>query len=267
VAKLSISKAWDETRSIVARDRGLLFTVALALFVLPGVISDLVTPDAPASGFPPVGYWTAVTVVALLIALVGQLAIIRLGIGSRATVGEAIGDAARRAPAYFIATLIWVLPFLLIGAALLGLVAKEPENPPPSAALALILLVGVMLFFAIRMMMTAPVATAEAAGPVAILKRSWELTRGNWLRLFGFFLLFLLAAGIVVAAVGAVLGIIVELALGGSEPMTVGALVLSLITQIAGAAVSVLLMLMIARCYVQLAGRGEAEVGVPTSGT
>ena len=64
MAKLSISKAWDETRSIVARDRGLLFTVALALFVLPGVISDLVTPDAPASGFPPVGYWTAVTVVA-----------------------------------------------------------------------------------------------------------------------------------------------------------------------------------------------------------
>ena len=52
-----------------------------------------------------------VAVIALIIALVGQLAIIRLAIGSRLTVGEAIGHGARRVPAYLAATLIWVLPF------------------------------------------------------------------------------------------------------------------------------------------------------------
>ncbi len=267
MAKLSVSKAWDETRGIIARDGGLLMTIALALFVLPGVISDLVTPEAPPGQFPPVGYWTAITLVALLIALVGQLAVIRLATGSRVTVGEAIGDGARRAPAYFAASLMWLLPFLIAGALLLGMVSRNPEDVPPATAIALILLVCVLLYFAIRMLMTSAVASAESANPVAIVKRSWELTRGNWLRLFGFFLVFLFGAIIVVAAVGSIIGIFARLVLGGVEPMTVGALVVALVSQIVSAAMSVLLMLMIARIYVQLAGRGEAEAGVPTSGT
>jgi uncharacterized membrane protein YjgN (DUF898 family) len=123
-----------------------------------------------------------------------------------------------------------------------------------------------MLFFAIRMMMTSAVASAESANPLAIIKRSWDLTRGNWLRLFGFFLLFLVAALVVVSAVGAVIGVVSELLLGGAEPMTVGALIVALVTQLVSAAVSVLLMLMIARIYVQLAGDRSAEAGVPTSG-
>jgi hypothetical protein len=265
--KLSISKAWDEARAIIARDGSLLMTIALALFVLPGVISETVTPDAPVGEFPPVGYWTVVTVIALLIALVGQLAVIRLGTGSRATVGEAIGDGARRAPAYLAASLIWLLPFLLIGAVLLGLVARDPENPSGPAVIGLLLLVCVMLYFAIRMLMTSAVASTESANPLAIIRRSWELTRGHWLRLLGFFLVFLLGALFVVVAVGQIVGIIAELALGGTEPMTLGGLLTSLITQIVSAAVSVLLMLMIARIYVQLAGERSVEASVPHSGT
>ena len=267
VDKLSISQAWDEVRAIIARDGSLLMTIALALFVLPGAISETVTPDAPVGEFPPVGYWTVVTVIALLIALVGQLAVIRLGTGSRATVGEAIGDGARRAPAYLAASLIWLLPFLLIGAALLGIVARDPENPSGPAVIGLLLLVCVMLYFAIRMLMTSAVASTESSNPLAIIRRSWELTRGNWLRLLGFFLVFLIAALLVVVAVGQIVGIVAELALGGTEPMTVGGLLTSLVTQIVGAAVSVLLMLMIARIYVQLAGVRPAEASVPHSGT
>jgi ABC-type Fe3+ transport system permease subunit len=265
--KLSISKAWDEVRGIIARDGGLLMTIALALFVLPGVISELVTPEAPANEFPPMGYWTILTVLALLIALVGQLAVIRLGTGSRATVGEAIRDGALRAPGYFAASLMWLLPFLLIGAALLGIVARDPQNVSVGAALGLLLLICVMLYFAIRMLMTSAVASTETSNPLAIIRRSWNLTRGHWLRLLGFFLIFLIGAFIVVAAVGAIVGIIAELALGGNEPMTVGALFVSLITQIVSAAVSVLLMLMVARIYVQLAGDRSAEATVPHSGT
>ncbi len=267
VKKLSISRAWDETRGIIARDGGLLMTIALALFVLPGVISDLVTPEAASGAFPPVGYWTIVTIIALLIALVGQLAVIRLGTGSRATVGEAIGEGASRTPAYFAATVLWVLPFVIVGAALLALIGRNPENVSAPIAIALVLIISAMLYLAMRMLMTSAVATAESANPVAIVRRSWELTRGHWLRLFGFFLMFLIGALVVVAAVDSVTGIIAELALGGAEPMTVGALLVALASQIVGAAVSVLLMLMIARIYVQLSGAGAAEAGVPTSGT
>jgi len=267
VVKLSISKAWDEARGIIARNGGLLMTIALALFVLPGVIAELVTPEAPSGEFPPFGYWTILSIIALLIALVGQLAVIRLGTGSRATVGEAIGDGVRRAPAYLAASLIWLLPFLLIGAGLLGVVARNPENPSAPAVIGVLLLVCVMLYFAMRMLMTSAVASAESANPLAIVRRSWDLTRGHWLRLLGFFLMFLFAAIVVVAAVGAIVGILAEVALGGAEPMTVGALLVALITQIVGAAVSVLLMLMIARIYVQLAGEQSAEASVPHSGT
>ena len=267
MAKLSISKAWDETRAIMARDGGLLITIALAMFVLPGVIAEMVTPEVPKGEFPPLGYWTAVTIVALLIALVGQLAVIRLGTGSRATVGEAIADGARRAPGYFLASLIWLLPFLLVGAVLLGLIGRDPENVSPTTAIALLLLVGVMLYFAIRMLMTSAVASTESANPLAIVRRSWDLTRGHWLRLFGFFLVFLFGAIVVVTAVGSIIGIIAEVALGGDEPMTVGALLVSLVTQMVSAAVSVLLMLMIARIYVQLAGDRSAEATVPTTGS
>jgi hypothetical protein len=267
VNKLSISKAWDEARETLGRNTSLLTTVALALFVLPGVVSEIFTPPAPPGELPKLGSWTIITVIALLIALVGQLAVIRLAIGSRLTVGEVIGHGARRAPAYLAATLIWIMPFLLLGALLFGMVARNPQAPPPAAAVALLVLGCVMLFFAIRMLMTSPVASAEAAGPVAIIKRSWEMTRGNWWRLFAFFMLFVIAVVVSVTAVGAVAGVVAELVLGGVEPLTVGALFVALVTQLVSAAVSVVLMVMLARIYVQLAGAGAAEASVPTTGS
>ena len=41
MAKLSISQAWDETRLILARDGKLIAAVALALFVLPGIVLNV----------------------------------------------------------------------------------------------------------------------------------------------------------------------------------------------------------------------------------
>lgn len=267
MAKLSISKAWDETKAVVARDGGLLTTVALALFVLPGVISDVATPAAPSGLLPDFGYWTILTAIALVIALAGQLAVIRLAIGSRLTVGEAISHGVRRVPAYLAATLIWVVPFAIVAGALIRGSGAEARTPSPGVALVTLLLVCVMLFIAVRMLMSSAVASAEPAGPLAIVRRSWELTGGHWLRLFAFFVLFVFAAAIAVVAVSAVCGVIAQMVFGGIERLTVGGLFVALITQIVSGAVSVLLMVMIARIYVQLTGAGAAEVGVPTSGS
>lgn len=267
MAKLSISRAWDEARGTLSTNASLLSTIGLAMFVLPGVIGELMTPAAPEGQLPPLGAWTIVTVIVVLIALVGQLAVIRLTIGSRSTVGEAIGHAARRAPVYFAATLIWVLPFLLVGAVLIGMLARNPTSPPPAAILALLLLACVMLFFAIRMLMTSAVASAETHGPVGIIRRSWELTAGNFWRLLAFFILLVVTLLVAAIAIGSIAGVIAALLLGGNEPMSVGALFIALVTQLVSAAVSVVLMVMLARIYVQLAGDGAAEASVPTSGT
>lgn len=267
MAKLSISRAWDEARETLAPNAGLLTTIALAMFVLPGVVSDLVTPDAPPGQLPPLGNWAIVAVIAIVIALIGQLAVIRLAIGSRLTVGEAIGHGARRAPYYFAATVIWILPFLLVGAVLFGMIARDPTNASPGAIIGVLVLACIMLFFAIRMLMTSPVASAESLGPVGIIKRSWQLTAGNAWRLLGFFLLFIIVLVVAAMAVGAIAGVIAEVVLGGTQGMSLGALFVSIVTQLVSAAVSVVLMVMLARIYVQLAGAGAAEASVPTSGT
>ncbi len=264
MAKLSISKAWDETKAIIARHGGLLATVALALLVLPGIVSDLVTPEAQQGQFPPIGPWMIVTAVAVLIGLVGQLAIIWLAMGSGATVGEAIRHGLRRAPSYIAATLIWALPFGLVVYALMKQIT--PEDPSPGAALGLLILLPVLIFFVVRLILSAPVAAAEEIGPIEIIKRSWRLSAGSWWRLFGFFAVFIVAALIVLAAVGIVVGIFTRLVFGQIEPMSVGALVVAIVTQLAGAALTVVFVVMLARIYVQLAGDRSAEASVPTSG-
>lgn len=264
MAKLSISTAWDETRAIIARHGGLLATVALALLVLPGVVSELVSPETPQGQFPPFGSWMIVAAVAVIIGLVGQLAIIWLAMGSGASVGEAIRHGLRRAPSYIAATLIWVFPFgLAIYALMKGI---TPDDPSPAAGLGLLVLLPVMIFFVIRMILTAPVAAAEDIGPIGIIKRSWQLTGGSWWRLFGFFAVLVVAALVVLAAVGAVVGVLTRLAFGELEPLSVGALVVAIVNQLAGAALTVVFIVMLARIYVQLTGDRSAEASVPTSG-
>uniref|UniRef100_UPI00286C3AF2 glycerophosphoryl diester phosphodiesterase membrane domain-containing protein n=1 Tax=Sphingomonas sp. TaxID=28214 RepID=UPI00286C3AF2 len=149
---------------------------------------------------------------------------------------------------------------------LAGKVAGPAASASPMASVVLILLCGVALWFAVRMLMTSPVASAEAVGPVEILRRIWQLTRGHWLRLFGFFVMVLIGAVVAIAAVSAIGGILAQLVFGGVEPLTVGALLVALLIQLVSAAVSVILMVMLARIYVQLGGEGAA-VKVPNSGT
>ncbi len=265
MAQLSISRAWDETRTALARDGRLFVAIAAALLVVRGVAAQLTMPPARADLLPPLGPWTAVTAVALLIALVGQLALIRLASGARLTVGEAISHGARRAPVYVIASLIWLAPFGL----LFLLFAPQVQEPTPSApaAVGVLALAVVLLFFAVRMILSSAIATNENDGPVAILKRSWALTRGHWWRLFATLLLLMIVAVVLVMAENAVIGVAAQLLLGGSEPWTVGALLIALVDQVTQAAVSVVFAVLLARIYVQLSGEAAPVTAVPNSGS
>jgi hypothetical protein len=235
--------------------------------VLPGLIADLFMPQVPQGELPSGGAWVVPLIISFLIALVGQLAIIRIAVGAQTTVKGAISHSVARAPVYIAATILWMLPLLLVGGVISA--AASGEQPSPGTAgtvllLSLILLVGGLFLF-VRMLMCGPVASNEKVGPIAVLRRSWELTRGNWLRLFGFFLLFTIAAIIVLMFVGIVAGLIGRLISEDLQPMTVGALITSLISQVAGAVISVIFSVMLARIYVQLAGTAEPEVSVPAS--
>jgi len=262
-AKLSLSRAWDETRDVLRRDGRLIAIVALALLVFPGTVQSVVTPAAPPGELPAPGWWLAVALVALVIGVIGQLALVRLALGPSTSVGEAIAHGARRAPSYLGAFLMWILPL----AVLLVTLLRAMKGPPPSApaALGFLVVLIVMAFLAVRLILAVGVASAESAGPVRILQRSWQLTAGNWWRLFAFLLLVVIAAVCVMIAVGAIVGLLAAIVLGPPRPMTLSGLITIFFSQLAVGAVSAAFIVMVARLYAQLSGLGTASV--PNSGT
>lgn len=273
MANLSISTAWDETRDLLARNGKLMSAVAAAMVLLPQVVVGVATGQGTDAAEPGLT-GSILMLIAALIGIVGQLAIARLALGAKVSVGEAISHGLRRAPAFIGALLLIIIAivlFFIVAAAILiglGAVDGTVTQPAPRDVVIILLVVFIpLLFIAVRLMPTVPVATAEAQGPVGILKRSWSLTRGHFWRLLGFIIMFLIAALIVAMAVGAVGGAISALLFGSSEPFTLGALLIALLMGLLQAALVLVYVVMIARIYAQLVGDGGVEASVPTTGT
>jgi hypothetical protein len=266
MSKLSISRAWDETRAVLASDGKLIGTVALAMFVLPGLILNVAMPQArSASEMPAPGLWIVLGLIAVVISLIGQLAMIRLALGPHVSVGEAIAHGGRRFLPYFASVLLWMVPFLLVGGVLIAVVGKDPEHPSGAAAIGLLVLTVLGIYLAIKFILTSAVASAEPIGPIAILQRSWKLTLGNWWRLFAFLLMFAVGAVILIIAVASVAGLLAKMLLGDVTPLSLGGLLVSIVGQLVSGGISVILFVMLARIYAQIPSR-DAEVGVPSSG-
>jgi hypothetical protein len=272
---LSISLAWEQTKSCLAADGRLFATVAAALIALPIAVVDVIAPN----GFTPDSFQSpellALVVVVLILVLTGQLSIIRLAIGPSVSVGEAILHGARRLPFYFLATLLIGLGLLLL-AILLGMVliaagvpmSQDQLAASPSFAIAALIFLVVYCFLWVRILaISAPVASAEAAGPIAIISRSWELTAGHFWRLLGFLLLFFIGAAIALKAIQLVAALVATILLGPVDPFSGSALLVGLVDAVANGVVLTLLTVLLARIYVQLSGRGFIDVSVPSSGT
>ena len=260
---LSISVAWEETRAIMIRDGRLYVSVALALIALPSAINTLLNPAGRVSASSAPAWVALVTLVASLIALSGQLALIRLALGPSTTVAAAIGHGLRRMPIYLLAVVLMVIGFvvLLIPIAVIFALLGMPISASgmkvqmtPATSVIFLLYFAVIVFFAVRLILSAPIASAENTGPIRVLIRSWKLTAGHWLPLFGFLAMFVIGAIIVMIAVSSAVGVAVRLTLGAIEPMSAGALVFALVQALISAALSGLFALMLARIYVQLAG-------------
>ena len=253
--------------AVLARDGRLFLAVALALFVLPGLILNASMPTAEVGQFPPGGLWVGIAFVALLISLVGQLAVIRLAMEPHVSVGEAIAHALRRLLPYVAAMLMWLVPILVVGSALYAVLEANQAHPSVAVALGLILLCILFAYVAVKLMLASAVASAEGAGPIAILRRSWELSNGNWWRLLAFLLLFGVGALCLLLAVQSVAGLIVRLFAEEAGPRSLGGLLVSVVSQLMSGLLSVMLFVMLARIYVQRSGGKAVQRSVPRSGT
>lgn len=267
MTRISLSKAWDETRSALARDARLYAAVALALLVLPMTILGTFAPETVLGGTPPGGAVSLFLLLVILLGLVARLAMATLAMRSIA-VRDSIRHALRRTPAAVGAFLLFALPVVLLLVPFLQPVLASPQNPPPGPMLAVTAVMILTFVLGVRLvLLLVPAAAAEAGGPVALLKRSWALSRGNWWRLAAFLLIFFIGSYAAARALGFVVGSGLILLTGPVEPQSVSALLLAAVLAIVGAVFATIFSVMLARIYVQAVSPAHADVSAPSSGT
>lgn len=262
MAGLSITTAWNETANFVKGNMGALLTIAFALIALPSIAFQALGPGQVSPGeAAQAGLWLLLMPVVIVLSIVGTLAISALALGRENVVGPAIALGFRRFLPLFGATLLVGVTALIVMIPLVLLLGVRPEDiaggdraAAGRIVLVMLLFLLIFLFIWVRLMLMTPVAAAERGGPVAILRRSWELTAGRFWKLLGFALLFIVAGLVVMFAATAVLGIAIALVAGRPDPGSVSALVLLLLSGVLNAIFVVYFTTMLSRIYVQLMG-------------
>lgn len=269
MSKLSLNQGWNETAAFVKREARLLFPIALLFVALPMAAARLMMPAQGGPGdLPDAGAWLIVLVLAIIVGMVGNLAIATLALRPGTSVAEALSNGLRRMPTLLGATLLIGLAataaaFLIIVlfAILFGGGGSSPsqEDALRVAATSLILLVPLGLYVFSRLIFTTPIAAAERAGPLAVIRRSWQLSRGSVWTLIGFILMVVILFIVIGLAVTAVVGIILSLSVGRPEAGSLAGILLLVVDALLNAVIAVYMTVMVARLYAQLAGPDAGE--------
>lgn len=242
----SYNGAWDDAVRILRTNASLLIAVAGVFLFLPAVVAGYLAPAPQTQTVAAMvehyreNAWTLF--IAQLIALAGNLAILTLVLDERRpTVGSSIRAAFAMLPAYLLLS-------ILSGAMLM---------------IGFFLLIIPFFYLIGRLAATGPVLVVEGRrNPIEVIKRSFQVTKGNGWAVVGLILLVFIAFYTLMLAVTYVFGsifIIIDRTSGGS----VGAFLLLLLSATVGAAFNTVLMVLVAAIYRRLA----AQPGrVPTTG-
>ena len=261
MTSLSIGRAWDETRAVLAERGQLLAAVALALITLPMTLVALIHPGGAAAGND--RSLGLVTLVAVAVALLGQMAMALIAGPGADSVGQAIGRAAQRLWRPIVASLVVLMPVVLLFSIVLALVAgpalehglTDPAAIGPGAMIVLALFVVALVVVTVRLCLMFVVAVREDHGVIALLRRTLALSQGHFARLLALFAMLLLAFLVVSAAIGSVIGLAVSTLVGPAEPWSVAALIMALFGGLVQAGYSTVYTVMLTRVYDQLATR------------
>jgi len=201
VTTLDTSAAWTSATRMVAANRDLLMAIAGVFFVLPGLARAVFAPSpAMTSGMTEAqvvavmqDYYASswhVLVILSLPAMAGLLTMLVAMLDTtRPTVAQAIRRSVSALPPYFAAQFLIALAMLPLSMALAGALAIVlPDQLAVSAAL------GILLYPIMRTMLVGPVVAGRSErNPIAAIRESVRLTRGN----AGRILLFIGLAGFV----------------------------------------------------------------------
>jgi len=272
--KFEMTRAWNDAMALLGMNRQVVLIVAGVFFFLPYLAMALLVPEflALISGTGQAAepgnvsaateemlrtyreVWWAILLVSLAQAI-GMLSLVALLTDhDRPTVSQALTRGAK----YF-------LPYLgtqiLIGIPLVILV-MIPFAVGAAAGAGAGVLVGVVTLVLLAYLMTKfslslPVVVIDGKmNPISVLSRSWALTKGNSLRLFGFYCLLVLVAGVISSLVSILVGVIT--ALSGDDAALIIAGLLNALFNLA--AVTIMLAVL-AAVHRQLSGNAPEVVG------
>lgn len=199
MSSFSVDAVWEETIVFLRRESGLVLPVAMATFGLSTLILGLATDsgasNAPGSLFS--GLRGALMIPALLLSVTGNMAVSLMVLRSRLSVGEALRIAVGRVPVAIIVGLIMgaaIFASLVVALVIVSLIALVvPADNATRVNEAVLLCCIPMLWCSARLFVMWPALADGAVGPIAALKRSFQLTRGNALRALGVTFMFGLA--------------------------------------------------------------------------
>ena len=261
------SRAWSDATAAVSANRDTLLALAGVFLVLPAfAMAVLIPPPEPQTGasmqalLATMGeYYLSNSVWligASLIHLLGTLAMLTLITDqTRPTVGQAIKQAFANLPSVIAAQL---LLGMAIGAMVLLPVALGGAlKSPVITGFTLLTAVGLGIWAMIRLALVSPAVVVDRLiNPITALKRSWQLTEGNVLRLLAFFALLSIAFLVVIALAESAIRFGLTLLVGATNAALGAALVASILQ----AVMTVYFVAVTATAHRQLASLAGPEV-------
>jgi hypothetical protein len=168
----------------------------------------------------------------------------------RPTVGEALKAGSASLLPYIAAQL---LLGVVIGLGFIAIIAAAAAFGSVAVAAALIPFGFAGLVYVItKTSLAAPVIVIDGLrNPVRALARSWALTKGNSLRLFGFYFLVFLALIVIMIVISMIVGLLSMVALGGG---VVSQIANGILSGLAGSLAVVYFVAIIASAHRQLSG-------------
>ena len=265
--KLDLDQGWRDATQMIGKNAGLLAIIAGVFFFLPSAVLMVAFPELSQMGqsgnpqdleamLAPLmaiykQYWWAF-LISGLIQTAGMLAVVALlQQRPQLTVGQALQAGLKGLPIYIAGQLLLVLTFFLFGM-LIGFIGGVSGSPAVATLLLICMFVTLVYAYTKTSLVIPVIVVDKKSNPIVALQRSWQITKGNSLRLFGFYLLVAIVAFIAMMVISMILGLI--FALGGEGVALFGnAIVSSLIN----AVMFVLFSAIMAAAHRQLSDNGK----------
>ena len=234
--KFDSGAAWNSATRMLKANTNVVAVIAGVFFFLPNLAISLVAPELadPLAGAAPAetseqamaqlselgpGFFATMIILGLIQAI-GVLALLRLLTDrDKPTVGEALKSGLGGLVPYILSQIAQALIAVLAIGIPLGLVIAT--GSPALIAIGALLAIFAFVFLFVRFsLLSAAIAIDRIHGPVAALKRSWQLTAGKVGRLALFYFLLMIAILVVFLVGSMVFGLV--FALMGEEIAMVG---------------------------------------------